>query len=377
MNIHATSKLPVQYIIQATGLFWLLAKIMSWKLWLANRAFPVVPLFDFLDATPHLVHIFLFIVSLSCLVFIIIKPQQYYLLLIVIVSELLSCSLDQNRWQPWQYQYLFMFFVVWYNRKQPIHTIILLLIIFASTYFYSGLHKINPHFIRLMWQSTFLEKVLHLPNHWQQNNSLLRLGYMVPLFEMILGLSLLFKKTRKPALVTAIVMHILLLCFIGPLGINYNKIVWPWNAAMVAFCIIILKNKNEIHNFKYAPINFNYIVILAWVVLPILNIWGYWDSYFSSSLYTGKNKICYIKIHQPPANFVLSAYYLKNKSTDDTTVKTIPLHKWAIGEMGTPPCPQERVFKKIKEKWAKQFYNIDATFLMVDKSAKEKKIIKI
>lgn len=358
-----------------SGCFWMIAKLMSLNLWLANRVFPIVPIFSFLDNVPNAIHLFLLVIAVVLLLLIIVKPHKHQILLAIVIVEVLSCLLDQNRWQPWQYQYICMFFVIWYNRKKETVSLLLLIIIFSSTYFYSGLQKINPHFIKLMWQSAILKKTLHLPLHLLYNKNLLHIGYAIPVVEMALGIGLLFIKTRKPAIILIILMHILLLIFIGPFGINYNKIVWPWNVAMIIFSIILWKNKTSIYHLKNIQLNANYIVLLAWIFLPILNIWGYWDSYFSSSLYTGKNKMCYIKIYNPPPNFELKKYYQNIKVYNDTTIATIALHKWAMGEMGTPPCPQERVFKKIKTKFTQQFPQLKVSFFMLDKSTKQKKMI--
>jgi len=36
-------------LLRITCFFWLLAKVLSMKAWLADRLYPVVPVFDFID----------------------------------------------------------------------------------------------------------------------------------------------------------------------------------------------------------------------------------------------------------------------------------------------------------------------------------------
>ena len=96
--------------------FWLIAKVMSWKVWLAERLFPIVPPFNFLFV-PSVVHLVLFIFSLVTLLALFIFPSKKLLLISVIVIEILSCVLDQNRWQPWEYQYIFIILALVINFK--------------------------------------------------------------------------------------------------------------------------------------------------------------------------------------------------------------------------------------------------------------------
>src|SRR6266404_7860670 len=87
--------------------FWLIAKAISCKVWLADRLFPIVPPFKFLFV-PSFVHLVLLIFSLSALLVLFIFPSKRFLQISVLIIEVLACLLDQNRWQPWEYQYIFI-----------------------------------------------------------------------------------------------------------------------------------------------------------------------------------------------------------------------------------------------------------------------------
>ena len=104
-------------IVFITFLFWLIAKMISWKVWTSYRLFPLVPAFEFLNDLPCLYHVILFGVSIFCLTILLIKPSSV-ITAILIISELLSVTADQNRLQPWEYQYLFITLLVWLNRKK-------------------------------------------------------------------------------------------------------------------------------------------------------------------------------------------------------------------------------------------------------------------
>jgi hypothetical protein len=171
-------------------------------------------------------------------------------------------------------------------------------------------------------------------------------------------------------------MHILILLFIGPLGLCYNIIVWPWNMAMIVFLLIFLKQSINTPNItSLISKRLNLFFLVVWIVFPVLNFWGYWDFYFSSSLYSGRIDICYIELNNPDKNFELKGFY-KEKNVGDTIAnkEIILLQDWAFKELNTPPCPQARVYKKIKTEWRKRYPNVNTTFWFLDKS--HSKVIK-
>ncbi len=352
------------------AIFFLIAKIISWKLWLTNRTFPLIPTFDFLQILPPFVNLLLYIGSIVLLLLLAIKPRRFTLLPILITIEILSCLLDQNRWQPWEYQYVFMFFILWVNRDNDKNILSVLLVVLCSIYFYSGLQKVNPHFIKQVWGHTVLRDFLHLSTNITQQQSMQRLGYVIPLLEMLLGIGLLLKKSRKITIYVLLIMHILILLFIGPIGLSYNIIVWPWNVAMIIFLLIFLRQNIDIADIStLISKKLNLLILIVWIVFPILNFYGYWDFYFSSSLYSGRIDICYIELNNPDKNFELKEFYRKKNATDTVANKEIILlQDWAFKELNTPPCPQARVYKKIKAEWQKRYPNVDATFWFLDRS---------
>jgi hypothetical protein len=361
--------------IQSTALFLLIAKFTSQKLWLGSRVFPVVPPFDFLLQTPSFIHLLLYCISIILLAISVIKPQYSKVLLGIIITEVASCLLDQNRWQPWEYQYVLMFFALWYNKKNEQSATLLIMIVISFTYIYSGLQKLNPHYLTLTWRTIFVEKFFHISTAISNKVFVLRLGYIIPFIEFSLGVGLLISTTRKAAIYLIILMHIIVSCVVGPGGVNENYTVLFWNFAMIAYVFIILKKQMHISTidaFKNAIKNkFNWVVIAAWMLLPALNFIGYWDYFLSSSLYSGRVDVCFIKLQNPPPNFELSKYYKPIKAGDTSNIKTIAVQTWCNDELDVPPCPQKRVYKKIKEQWPTKYPTVSAKFWVINRSKKK------
>jgi hypothetical protein len=105
-------------LIKTTALFWIIAKIMSWKLWISDRLFPIIPPFNCSPNLPNEIHFVLLLTSIIGLVSIVIFTPKKEIVLFVLITELASCYLDQMRWQPWEYQYLLLFsFHFFYKKK--------------------------------------------------------------------------------------------------------------------------------------------------------------------------------------------------------------------------------------------------------------------
>src|ERR1700754_1431778 len=92
-------------LLRVTCLFWLLAKVISWRIWTTARLLPGIPFFECFDYVPGVIHTILFAVSISLILLLFLKNSKPYLVSLL-GMEIISCLLDQNRLQPWEYQYV-------------------------------------------------------------------------------------------------------------------------------------------------------------------------------------------------------------------------------------------------------------------------------
>src|ERR1043166_7245643 len=122
--------------------------LLCYKLWLGERNFPLCPIYSWLQV-PSFIHLVVFVgacILLACIATIRV-PRG----LITGFAILGTCMalLDENRWQPWFYQYVVMFFALASldntdeNKKRTLN---LLRFMMAAIYFWSGLNKLNPNF---------------------------------------------------------------------------------------------------------------------------------------------------------------------------------------------------------------------------------------
>jgi len=342
-------------LLRITCIFWIIAKLMSWKLWVATRVFPLVPLFDITEKLPDCIHLLLLIISLTLLAVLIIKPQNNkYLLFIIITVEFFSCLLDQNRWQPWEYQYLFTFFIIAVNRRKIDVVKYAFIFLLVSMYIYSGLHKLNTGFLRNIWSAMILSAYMKASPQFIHNTIVFHSGYLLGIIECAAGIGLLFSRTKRSSAKLLIIMHLFNLLFLGPLGLHYNKIIWPWNIVMIIYLYILFIPEQATHvsfsHFRQLSKGYNWLVLLCWGVLPALSFGGYWDQYLSSNLYSGDLYYMAICVNDTTALKQARPYFSK-KDTQHLCdgANILFIQNWAMAEMGAPPYPEIRVYKKIKE----------------------------
>lgn len=351
-----------KFLLKTTFIFWLIAKIMSYKLWLATRFFPIVPAFDVLNFVPSFAHTILFSTSLLLLFYSIFYSNKNVLSILLLV-EILSCLLDQNRWQPWQYQYMItlLIFIIHFNNAQKI--VAWAMLICATTYFYSGLQKFNLGFLTIVWQDAFLHKFFKLPMHIVNNKYLANIGYAIPILEVYFGLSFFFAATKKIALYLLVAMHLVILTLIGPLGLIFNLIVWPWNALMLYYLLHFIATRQfDALNIRDLLNSSTLTIAIVWCIFPMLNFLGYWDYFMSFSLYSGRIPNMEICVQNQVPKELDKYFHLTPSPKICNGQQGVNIQVWGMEEILVPPLPQVRVYKKVKEVLQKKYPTMQANY---------------
>jgi predicted DCC family thiol-disulfide oxidoreductase YuxK len=325
---------------------------MSAKLWLSSRTYPLTPIFSHLPTINHPWDSVIFVgLILSALTAIFSpKPKKYiwgFLALLLVL-----CVLDETRLQPWVFQYGFLLIALalfsWDSEDEigRTHVMNIARLVVASTYIFSGLQKVNLAFIErvfpwLVQPITNSFPFLALP--------LYLFGLLAPFVELAFGLGLLTKKYRRLSIVLAISMHVFILAMIGPFGLDWNTIIWPWTITMVIFDLLLFAGKDDF-SFrdvlwtKGSPLHAAALILFG--LLPFFSFFNLWDSYLSSALYSGNVTTAYVytgdtglsQLPQGIAKFFTPT--AKNNNRLDIEI-------WSITELNVPPYPETRVYKNI------------------------------
>lgn len=337
------------FVLHIISIAWICAKLICFKLWGAGRDFPLVPVHDSLSSIHPFIHDFLFGSSLLMMFLFIFFPGKK-MAAIIICLELLTCCLDQNRWQPWEYFFLFMFLAYVLTKKSNELPGIWLLIM-AGLYFFGGIGKMNSAFIHDTWKYLMLHRWLDIST---SNIWVTRSGYLLPLLELLAGLGLLFKQTRTVSILVLAGMHLFILLMLGPAGLNINQVVWPWNMALVILLVILFFNSSQMALSGPVANPFLWVVLLCWWILPWLRFTGHWDKYLSSVLYSGGVEQLFICTKNPAAIEQMGKYM-------DSSFRVIPcspvlsVYNWGIHEMRTAPYPEPRVRNAIIKAWNEKY----------------------
>lgn len=283
---------------------------------------------------------------------------------LTILVEFISCLLDQTRWQPYEYHclliYCFYFFLK--EQKSFINCFVFLMI---ATYAYSGLHKLNGGFLFYIWEKSILLKFLGFRMDQIQNTFVHYFGLMLGLFEFLSALFLLLSKYKKIFAALLLVMHLLIIVWLSPLGINHNFIVLPWNLAMILFLIVLFFTKEKT-NFSFKELLEGRSIVFFVLVglLPMLNFINLFDSYLSFNLYSGNQQKMFICIENKAKAKQFETYFSGNKTLIDCA-NTIAVNNWSLKEINVFSYPQKRVYTKIMKKWKERNPDILAKFYLV------------
>jgi hypothetical protein len=327
--------------------------LLSAKLWVSSRSYPLTPVSSLLPAVPPLLDALWFDALLVLLLGIAVAPGRWArvaILSFVGLAALLSLW-DQSRWQPWFYQYLCLLAALglcpWGNtREQQQAALSACRLIVACTYFWSGLQKVNFRFVTEVYPWLMEPFLRLLPD---SARPFLLAGWQVPLVEMAIGLGLLFRPTRSVAVCAAVGMHLFLLRCLGPLGHNWNTVIWPWNIALILSVVVLFWRTPEVpfravvwpRGSIYAR-----VILVLFGFLPALNFVGLWDSYLSAALYSGTALRGTIHISEEVRRRLPEGVEVFVSPASNGS-HTVDVFTWAITELNVPPNPERRIYRHI------------------------------
>jgi hypothetical protein len=362
---HSNQAISSSLLLRVTCVFWIAAKIICYRLWMADRLFPLAPIWERLATLPAVVHTALYCLSLAVLVACIILPRQKALVLLLLTTEVASCAMDQNRWQPWEYQYLLTLVILLVNWSSSQVAASMVALMLAATYCYSGLNKLTPGFLSSDWDKLIMKSFLKLPIPTRHNPYIYYSGYLLGVLELSFGLGLCLKKTAKAAALLLIAMHLFVLLWLGPMGIKHNAVVWPWNVAMIAYLFLFFFRDRVLILSKATFKGWvNWPIAALWVLMPVLCFWGAWDNYLSANLYSGRQPYLMMCINNPNELEPLKQYLETDSKHLCGSGKVINVGKWAFHELMVPPYPERRVFEQIKRAMQQRFPESDTRFFV-------------
>lgn len=315
---------------------------LSRALWLsAGRTFPTVPVFDLLPRVPAPFD-FVWLLALAALLVAAAaaaRPRRY---LFASLGLAVGLALwDQMRWQPWFYQYVFMMLLVAAapaGAEGEEAALRACGLVVAGLYFWAGVHKLNPRFFEEVVPSL----LSGVPAAWARAAS--PWAVLVPLTEISAGLLLLTRRWRRVGIALALAAHVGVLLLFFPT--RRNKVVWPWNAAMAAFVLILFRGGAEgLKGFlPRRVLSPQTAVLLFFWLLPLLSLFGLWERYLSGALYSGNIATAEVRLSGVVAEKLPPQVRAKVRP-DGAGGGALKLEHWSYTELHVPTYPSARVFR--------------------------------
>lgn len=341
------------FIIRILALAFISGIFLSWPLWRNDRNFPAAPLLPFPEPS-HTLATFLVYALLTGLVLFIIFPKHKIISIPILILTVIMILLDQNRCQPWVYQYLLMLFLFFFYRTGKTDLLNGMRLVICGIYFWSGVQKLNPLFFSDM--APWITEPLSSYFGTSFAAFACKTAWIFPVTEIFISFGLLFLRTRKTAFFIAIAMHIYIIFLVSPLGKNANYVILPWNISMIVFLWLLFgMDRSSSMREIFASIKKSVVLpvfVLVWI-MPVLSFFGKWDDYLSASLYSGNTDKAYIYISKNVKDKLTLP--LKEKVHTQVTVSApdtlyyLFVNQWAEQELNAPVYPERRVFEKIKE----------------------------
>ncbi|MDO5981804.1 MauE/DoxX family redox-associated membrane protein [Flavivirga spongiicola] len=260
--------------------------ILSFSVWFSNRGFPTTPLFFKTLEFNYYIDVLLLIVFCASAVWFLLKDKGSGGLCFFLIYILLSVF-DQTRIQPFFFEIAIIIFFYYLFRNNFNHFKMAFFLLMAGTYIWSGLHKANVVFYEF-WFEGLNKRIPFIPVFFRQIFT-----WLVPFIEALFGVALLFNKTRKLGIYMLALMHAMVLITLIYSGVGFT--VFPLNMINVVL-LFMLYNGFDWNIFKLRNSKSIKIKIVAFyaLILPALNLIGYYDHLLAFSYFSGKPSYCNI-----------------------------------------------------------------------------------
>lgn len=332
--------------LKVTSVFFLLSVIISYNLWTNDRTFPVFPITEEFSIPNYLIEVLKYLL-IGLLVTLTYTVKRNLIRTIFVCLSLLVIA-DQMRLQPWVYFYFLILlpFAISNSKEQTINYLRFLFII---VYLWSGIHKLNPNFSNLIFESILIDG-FGITNP-STLSSIKLYAFIIPFVEITTGIFLLFYSTRKYGAYLAILSHLLILYYLI-FGLKGNWVIVPWNVFMILSIIYLFIARNEKVLLRIQ--NKALVGVLVFVfLLPIGFYSGHVDQRLSFSLYDGQLKSLYEFNSGSDTHYETLQNHIEKGSITDYTV-------WSFKELEVPFYPEERFIKRLQQQTS------DGTLVVTD-----------
>ncbi|HKG95123.1 MAG TPA: hypothetical protein VKA84_24615, partial [Gemmatimonadaceae bacterium] len=259
---------------------------------------------------------------------------------------LLLAAGDQNRWQPWAYQYALLLLALASLHSREASALDTCRVVVALTIAWGGVQTLAGGGSELLLPlarplaAALGQGLLHV---------VIPLNTAVGLAELVVGLGLLVPRVRGPAVAGAVALQLLTLLSLGTFGVRLNAVVWPWHLATAALVLALFRRMPAEAGPRALlaprPELAHGAALLLLGALPALSLANRWDPYLSAALYSGNlgtARVQWSPDGSADADPVLPRFVTIDQRRGDRRAVALPA--WSLADLRVPAYPAERTY---------------------------------
>jgi hypothetical protein len=337
--------------LQWTFRILLMAMLSTWllssKVWMTDRNFPVIPILDGIPALPspfdYLFYSILIVLGIYQAMYLENKRTK-----IVLFSLLAFLMIgDQMRWQPYNVQYFLMIAGLFFFPEKRVPLIKCFQMIVVVFFIFSGIQEINTVFIEQIFPWMIAPLAEKFPAKIEPY--LLGGGYLFPLISIAAGITLMIPKSRNVGVYLAISVQAFYFYSLSPLGNDWNHAILPYNVAMGFFSYLLFFNtKNEFKTMLWSKdFRYHQVAVIFFAVLPLLSFAGLYDRMQSFNTYSGKAWYAKIYVTEELAEKLPDGVkrYIYRPVDGEPYIETT---YWSVDALRVSPYSEKRVYEQLK-----------------------------
>ena len=315
-------------------------------LWWGHSAFPVIPLISHLTLPIILDRVVVCILLAAC-VFLVVSAGQGRWNRIVrgvaLAAALILCITSQQRLQAWHW-----LFVLGLGSSlfKPENGLQLMRSVLASVYVCSSLSRMAPTVHQGM-SAAIVDQLMWMIGI-KTEMTVGRMGevlcHAVNVGELAVGLLLIWPASRRYGILSAMLLHGMLLLALGPLGLGHHVAVLIWNVCFL--CLIPVVFSGPVVDSHSIQINrrwhFRTAVTLVWL-FPLSGLVGIADNWPAWQLYSTRPESWTLRIHEADVHYLderLRMHVSEPAPLEDWV--TVRLDRWSLAETESPLYPEDR-----------------------------------
>lgn len=321
--------------------------LLSNKVWMTDRNFPMVPIFDGIPSLPspidYLLYSVLIVIGIYQIMY--LENKNTKIALVVLLGFLMLG--DQMRWQPYNVQYMLMTIGLFFYPKYKeglLKTFQMMVIVFLI---FSGIQELNSIFIEQIFPWLVGPLADKFPAKVEPY--ILGGGYIFPFLSIGAGIALIYPKSRLYGMYLGIFIHVFYFYALSPIGNDWNHAILPYNAAMAFFTYLLFyKTQNDFKSIFWSK-DFRYqqVAVLFFAGLPLLSFVGLYDKMQSFNTYSGKALYAKIYVTEELAERLPDGIkrYIYRPYDGEPYIETT---YWSADALKVSPYSEKRVYEQLE-----------------------------